>query len=61
MRQVGIWLIGLVLLVPAMPAPAADAPLVEATKEGDLARVRQLLENSVALASSEADGTTALH
>jgi len=61
MRQVGIWLIGLVLIVPAVPALAADAPLVEATKEGDLARVRQLLENSVAIASSEADGTTALH
>ena len=46
---------------PAVAARAADAPLVDAVKAGDVEAVRSLLADGVAAGAAEADGTTALH
>ena len=48
-------------LAGAPPADAADAPLVDAVKAGDTARVRALVEAGADVNQAEADGATALH
>lgn len=46
----------------ASPANAAvDAPLVDATRAGDLARAQQLLQQGAGVNDAEPDGTTPLH
>ncbi len=43
------------------PAAAADAPLIEAARSGDAARVAALIEEGVDPRAASPDGTTALH
>lgn len=50
----------LLMAVLVMPAPV-DAPLADAAMQGDLARVRLLLESSSDVNQAHGDGTTALH
>ena len=50
-----------VLLAGAPPAAAADAPLVDAVRAGDAARVRALVEAGTDVNQAEADGSTPLH
>ena len=47
--------------VAGVSAAGADARLVDAVKRGDLQTVRALVQRRVAVAGTEADGTTALH
>ena len=42
-------------------AVAAEAPLIEAVRQGDLAQVRALVDRGVDVGAAEIDGTTALH
>lgn len=49
------------VLAVAASAVAADAPLIDAVKVGDVETVRSLLRDSVDVGTSEPDGTTALH
>ena len=50
-----------VVLAVAVSAVAADAPLIDAVKVGDVETVRSLLRGGVDVGTSEPDGTTALH
>jgi len=50
-----------VVLAVAASAVAADAPLIDAIKVGDVETVRSLLRGGVDVGTSEPDGTTALH
>ena len=54
---------GLLAFVLCMGAgvAAAQSPLIEAVKQGDLAVIRDLLEQGAAVDAPEIDGTTALH
>ena len=49
------------LLVLAWPALAADAPLLEAVRDGDIAATRALLSQGAEVDGRAADGATALH
>ena len=59
----GVAVVGLVLWnsVSTAAAPAADAPLVDAVKAGDVARVGALIAQGADVTAAEADGTTPLH
>ena len=58
-----IAIVAVALLAVGTPASAraADTPLVTAVKAGDAEAVRELLADGVAVNTTEADGTTALH
>lgn len=51
----------LVMAVPAAARAAEDPPLVRATREGDRAMVRRLLQQRADVNAAAVDGTTALH
>jgi ankyrin repeat protein len=51
----------IVLVLAAVPAAAAESPLVRAVKTGDAVAVRALLKQRADVNVPEADGTTALH
>jgi len=52
---------GVVLVLLAAPAGAADAPLADAAEKADWSRVRALLKNRADVNAAQADGMTALH
>ena len=58
-----VWFVALLAgaLADAPPAVAADAPLVDAVRAGDAARVRALVEAGADVNQAEADGSTPLH
>src|SRR5215211_2172644 len=46
---------------PALPRPAADAPVADAAMRGDTAKVRLLLKQGADVNAAQGDGMTALH
>ena len=50
-----------VVFAGVAPAGAADAPLIDAVRAGDVTAVRTLLADGVSARTAEVDGTTALH
>ena len=59
---IGATVLGLLLTgMPANSAPAADVPLVEAVKAGDVAGVQRLIEQGIGVNAATVDGTTPMH
>lgn len=62
-RNVGPWVLGLVLCWSAVlaPARAADAPVADAAERADWPRVRALVQARADVQAAQVDGMTALH
>src|SRR5688572_3758938 len=55
-----VFLVSAVILAPAHPAQAADAPLIDAARSGDAEGVRRLIAERADVNTQAADGSTPL-